>query len=68
MLIDILKAQFSDVWQIDLQSVMNDLYDVINLVASRLFDKHFCSLSKLFLGAEYGILISGLDKRDYCRG
>lgn len=61
MLIDILKAQFSNMWQINLQSIMNDLYDMINLVASRLFDKHFCSLSEFFFGAEYGILISGFN-------
>lgn len=61
MLVNILKAQFSNVWQINLQSIMDDLYHMINLVASRLFDEHFCSLSKFFFGAKYGILVSGFN-------
>lgn len=64
MLVDVFKTQLCYLRQVDLQSVVDQLQDVTDLVFVRLCDEDLCCFAELFFGANDRILISSLNKWD----
>lgn len=64
MQVNIFKTQFCDLRQIYLESIVNKLQNVLDLILVGFLNKNRCGFTKLFFRALNGVLVGSLDQGD----